>query len=105
MKENFGQRMAKIRKAKPAKRKAKTVYSSGYVVNPDKTMGAIRNVRGQLVEGRASEQPFGIETFKSIDGGTPELIGRKMYSKNMLKAIFDLPSDEYRSLHSLVSIM
>lgn len=105
VKENFGQRMAAIRKAKPAKRKAKTVYTSGYVVNPDKTLGAIRNVRGQLVEGRASEQPFGIETYKAIDGGTPELIGRKMYSKNMLKAILDLPSEDYRRLHDLVSIM
>jgi len=96
------------RKRKPAKRKvatkpaktAKTVdYSSDYVLNSGKSLGAFR--KGE--EGVPSQQPIGIESYRSENGGEAELFNRKMYSTWQLKAILNLPDDRRERLKEIVN--
>jgi len=84
--------------AAPKKRKSRTVYSSKLVLNPNGTMGAIRNGKGGLVEGNSTSHAIGIESYKSANGGEPELIGRKMYTPTMIANIINLPADDFRRL-------
>ena len=99
------------KKRKPAKRKvatktAKTAkvakivdYSSDYVLNTDKLLGAFR--KGE--NGVPSQQPIGIESYRSENGSEPELFNRKMYSTWQLQAILNLPDDRRERLKELVN--
>jgi hypothetical protein len=94
----------KTTKRKPAKkRKTAPVYSSKLLLVEAGSTGALKMWNGKLVEGMKSCHTIGIETFRSENGETPVLHGRRMYSKAMLARIVNLDDDDTELLKNIVN--
>jgi hypothetical protein len=85
-------------KRKPAKKRKIVTYTSKLRIVEPETLGALRNWNGTLVEGNKSTHTIAIESFRSTNGGKPELCGRKMYSRTDVTRIINLDSDDTKLL-------